>query len=117
MGIKLINSEGRTVHEWLVDREDIFSGGTTQRWNPSEVEVHGSLLLPNGDILVNLVYVGMARLNSCGEVLWTMKEGNHHSITQAEDGTFWVPGVSQEKRARSDTYPEGFPGLKGKKYG
>jgi hypothetical protein len=55
----------------------------------------------------------MARLDACGEVQWRLAEGTHHSIARAEDGTFWVPGVSNEPRASSENYPNGFPGLGG----
>ena len=57
----------------------------------------------------------MARLNSCGKVLWTLPKGNHHSIARGRNGSFWVPGVSQKRRSESDQYPNGFPGLDGRK--
>jgi len=110
VGVKLLDKRGKEVHEWLVDRSSVFQKGLSQRRDPTGTDIQGSLLLPNGDVLINLEYVGMARLNSCGEVLWTMIEGNHHSIAQAEDGSFWVPGVSQETRTGTERYPE-LPGL------
>lgn len=110
VGMKLIDGEGRILHEWLVDRGKVFEGAF-QRKDPTETDVHGSLLLPNGDVCFNLEYVGAVRLNSCGEVLWTQTEGNHHSIARGKDGTFWIPGVSRRKRTGSDEYPDGFPGL------
>jgi hypothetical protein len=100
VGIKLVDRRGEVLHEWLVDRGQIFQGeGMLQRRDPTGTDIQGFLLLPDGDVLINLEYVGMARLNSCGKVLWTLTEGNHHSIARAEDGSFWVPGVSQERRA------------------
>lgn len=115
VGLKLFSESGNIVHEWLVDRKEVFGDGLLQRSNPEETDLQGSLLLPNGDVVVNLEYVGMARLNSCGKVRWTLTEGNHHSIARGKDGSFWVPGVSQERRSESDRYPDGFPGLDGKK--
>jgi hypothetical protein len=67
--------------------------------------------MPNGDILLNLDYVGLARLDACGNTLWTLDEGNHHSIARAEDGSFWIPGMSSERRATTSQYPDGFPGI------
>ena len=81
----------------------------------AQTDVHGSYLMGNGDIVVNVEYVGMARINSCGEVLWTLEEGNHHSIARSDDGSFWVPGVSEAPRSEVEGYPDGFPGLQGKK--
>jgi len=62
----------------------------------------------------NMGYVGMVRLDACGEVRWTLAESNHHSISQAEDGSFWVPAVSQKRKEATEHYPDGFPGLGGK---
>jgi hypothetical protein len=109
-GAKLMSSEGEVVHEWMVNREELFEDDMLQREHPGETDIHGSHLLANGELLVNLEYVGMARIDACGEVLWTLTEGNHHSISQAEDGSFWVPAVSQTPRLGSEQYPD-FPGL------
>jgi hypothetical protein len=43
-------------------------------------------------------------------------EGNHHSISRAPDGSFWIPGSSQELSSTSPAHPEGFPGLSGPLY-
>jgi hypothetical protein len=67
--------------------------------------------LPNGDVLVNIEYVGTVRLDACGRVQWRLVEGNHHSIARAEDGTFWISGMSSAPRTSSDRFPDGFPGL------
>ena len=114
VGSKLIDKDGTTVHEWLLDKEEIFTDQLDQRKEVEEQDLHGSLLLDDGHVVVNMPYVGMARVNSCGDVVWTLPEGNHHSISRAEDGSFWVPGVSSERRAGSDRFPDGYPGLNGK---
>ncbi|MCS3657968.1 hypothetical protein GGQ11_002769 [Salinibacter ruber] len=110
-GFRLINEEGEVLHKWRFDRTDLFPDSISQRRSPLHTEPHGSHLLPDGDVLVNLDYVGTARLNSCGEVLWAMGEGSHHSITQEQNGTFWISAVSQAQRTESQRYPDGFPGL------
>jgi len=108
--MKLVDRQGGVLHEWPVNRMQVFEGGLFQRRDPGGTDIHGSLLLPDGEIVINLEYVGMARLNSCGEVQWTLTEGNHHSITRAEDGSFWVPGVSQKPRTGTKQHPD-LPGL------
>jgi hypothetical protein len=115
VGLKLIDRQGNVLHEWLGDREYIFQQNEMlyERGDPRLTDVHGSTLLPGGDVVFNFEYVGMVRLNSCGEVQWSLAEGNHHSISQAEDGSFWVPGVSRGKRTRSEQFPDGYPGLGG----
>lgn len=114
VGIKLIDEKGHVVHEWLRDREKIIPSvgkHSRLRRDPTRTDIQGSLLQPNGDVLINLEYVGMARLNACGEVLWTIREGNHHSIAKSEDGSFWVPAVSREPQSESEGFPDGYPGL------
>lgn len=110
VGIKLVDREGKVLHKWLADREEVFEGSLLQRRNPTGTDIQGSLLLPDGDVVVNLEYVGMARLNSCGKVEWTLTEGNHHSVALGENGSFWVPGVSQKLRTGTERYPD-LPGL------
>lgn len=109
--LRLINKKGQVLHRWRINRKELFQGGIIQRRNPNKAGVHGSYLLPDGNVVVNLEYVGMARLNACGDVVWTLAEGNHHSIARAEDGSFWTPGVSPERRAQTPRHPDGFPGL------
>jgi len=112
--LRLMNREGDVLHKWRVDREALFPAGLSQRRDPERTDIHGSYLLPSGDVLANLEYVGMVRLDACGEVQWRLTEGNHHSIARAQDGSFWVPAVSNEPRATSARFPDGFPGLDGK---
>ena len=110
--LRLIDHQGRVLHRWRVDRKDLFSGSSTSRGGlPSGRILHGSHLFPNGDVVVNLAYIGTARLDACGNVLWRLPQRSHHSIERAEDGSFWISGTSLEPRARSDRYPNGFPGI------
>lgn len=113
-GLKLVDDRGTVVHEWQVDPSEVFSGSGGLRRTLSHAEersVHGSVLLESGDVLMNVDYVGTVRLDACGRVLWKLDEGNHHSIELAEDGSFWIPGVSEEPRRASPAHPDGFPGI------
>lgn len=109
IGFQLVDKEGQVLHRWKLDREEAF-----QLENPTG-DIQGSSLLPNGEMVLNLEYDGMARLDACGDTLWTLGERTHHSIAQAEDGSFWVPAISDEGRSGSERYPDGYPGLDGKK--
>lgn len=110
-GARLIDRHGRTVHGWRPDREAIFGGTALKGGDPATAKFHGAHLRPNGDLLLALSYIGLVRLDACGDVEWTLAEGAHHSVTAAEDGTFWVSGVSDERRSTTDMHPDGFPGL------
>lgn len=113
-GLRLVDRSGRVLHEWRVEPTELFSASDHRRGTSlSEQDIHGSLLLPDGDIVVNVEYAGTARMDACGDVEWTVTEGNHHSIARAADGSFWIPGVSERRQPVSERYPDGYPGLSG----
>lgn len=111
VGIKLLNREGIALHEWLFDRTELFSKGLGGKGDPEKAPITDSYVLPGGDLIVILSYVGMARLDACGNAMWKLSEGIHHWGDRAEDGSFWVPGVSTERQNSSARYPDGYPGI------
>jgi len=113
-GAKLIDRTGRTVHEWHPDRGALFGGTALETLKgglPSTAKFHGSHLLSNGDLLLALNYIGLLRIDACGNVKWKLEEGIHHSVARAEDGSFWVPATSAKRRTKTEQNPNGFPGL------
>ena len=112
-GLVLIDHDGAVHHQWRVDPSEIFAdSANVRRWNTAQAIVNGSHLFPNGDVLVNLDYLGTVRLDACGRVRWRLAEGNHHSITPAEDGTFWIPALSRKGPAVTPDHPDGLPGIR-----
>ena len=109
--LRLIDEEGAVVHDWRFDRDELFPEARDRRGDPSQKVVHGSYLFPSGDVLLNVDYVGTARLDACGEVKWRLPAGTHHSVERAADGSFWIPGVSERPRRTTERHPDGFPGL------
>lgn len=91
-GIRLLDKEGATVHKWQIN-DELFQ---------TEGYLHGSHLHPNGDLVVNVEYVGTARLDACGRVLWRLPKSTHHAVARAGDGTFWIPAQMGE---RTTDYP------------
>ncbi len=111
-GVRLIDRTGQVVHQWSVDKGSLFPDSLDLRWTYPEVRaLHGSHVTPDGDLLVNLSRVGTVRLDACGQIQWRLAEGNHHSIAQAHDGTFWIPGTSRRPRQTSAAHPDGYSGL------
>lgn len=110
-GIRLIDADGTVLHHWNVRPELIwpdppYEDHVSGVLNQNDNYVHGTWLLPDGDILLSIEYLGLQRLNSCGEVIWKLPYRTHHSIHRADDGNFWVPGFRwREERT------EQFPGL------
>lgn len=112
-GLRLVDARGRVLHQWPVDPLELFSASAwhTLSWNDPDIQ--GAHLLPDGDVVLNVEYVGSARLDACGNVEWRLSNGGHHSVERADDGSFWIPGVTGRVPARSPSYPDGYPGLDG----
>lgn len=113
--VRLVDRRGDLVHRWKVDPARVLTEPKAARPDlarVSERSVHGTHLFPNGDLLLNVDYVGSVRMDACGEILWRVQAGNHHSVARAADGSFWIPGVTREPRGTSPAHPEGFPGLR-----
>ncbi len=111
-GAMLIDQQGQTVHTWRPDRNELFPDPVNfMNSNPSTQDFHGSYLLPSGDLILLLSYIGAVRIDACGDVLWRLEGGNHHAVSRSEDGTFWMPGTSAERRTRTSRHPNGFQGI------
>lgn len=96
--IQLIDADGGVLHEWPVNPAEIWPetpfddhvAGTKN--NPNNY-VHGAWLLPGGDVVFNVEYAGLVRMNACGEVVWTLPYRTHHSVFRDHEGNFWVSGM------------------------
>lgn len=112
-GLRLLDAEGKLHHRWRAHPDSIFEKGSRERPNlgQADLDIQGSYLFPNGDVLINLEYVGTVRLDACSRVQWRLLNGGHHSIARADDGTFWIPSVSERPRRGSPDHPNGLPGL------
>ena len=99
-GLKLIDVRGRVIHEWRMDPADIFPSEFQDFLTPFMEFTHpyGSVLLPSGDVIVNFSELGTVRLDACSRVKWRVRADHHHSVSRAEDGTFYVSG-RKAKRA------------------
>jgi hypothetical protein len=112
-GLQLMDRRGVVLHEWWADPSEIFPDLLKRRTHGMlDIDIQGAHLFPDGDLLVNLEYIGSVRLDSCSRVEWTVALGNHHSIAPSEQGnSFWIPGVTANEVPRSDAFPDGYPGL------
>lgn len=113
-GLRLLSRSGEVLHSWNADplriwpksmHRDALGAAFHTRTN----YVHGVHLFDNGDVLFNVEYQGLVRMNAAGKVLWTVDLRTHHSVTPNERGNFWVSGARwqidpQDLAAR-------FPGL------
>jgi hypothetical protein len=113
-GVRLIGPEGGQLHHWEIDPSELWEESPYDDYvanskNVISNYVHGTYLFENGDLLFNVEYLGLARVNSCGDVLWKLPYRTHHSVFRSEDGNFWVSAM---KWVEGKQGAEGlFPGL------
>lgn len=96
-GVRVVDRRGEVLHEWFFDAAALWP---TPRPDPMAVAdpfqeyAHGTYLFENGDVLINVEYHGLVRMNSRGDVIWKCDRRTHHSVHRDEDGNFWVPVLS-----------------------
>jgi hypothetical protein len=97
--IRLLDMQGKVLHEWVVRPEEIwptspFKDHVGDRMNRANNYVHGTWLLPDGNIVFNIEYAGLVRMDACGKVIWTVPYRTHHSVYRDDSGNFWVSGLN-----------------------
>jgi hypothetical protein len=97
--IRLIDMQGSVLHQWTVKPEKIwpetpFTDHVAGAMNTPNNYVHGAWLMPDGDVVFNVEYAGLVRMNACSEVVWTVPYRTHHSVFRDEDGSFWTSGLN-----------------------
>ncbi len=96
MAARLLRADGSVVQEWPVSYTKLWpekpnhpGGEPVTDWN---VFLHGSQARPDGSLLVNFDEgASLVKIDRCGTVVWKIDENIHHSVFEAEDGTFWAP--------------------------
>ncbi|MFO7900887.1 MAG: hypothetical protein R6V58_17725, partial [Planctomycetota bacterium] len=100
--IRLIDLDGAVLHEWRIDpkeiwptspHDDVAAGSKNDK---RKTYVHGSVLLPGGDVVFNLEHLGLVRMNRQAEVVWKLPYRTHHSVFLDTDGKLWVCGGTAE---------------------
>ncbi|MCP4001732.1 MAG: hypothetical protein GY727_12555 [Gammaproteobacteria bacterium] len=108
-GIRLIDMNGELLNEWEVHPEKVWPQSPHKDYAGDasidlENYVHGTWLLEGGDIVFNIEYLGMVRMDSCGNIVWKLPLRTHHSVFRNEDGNFWVSGLHWQEVAL-EQYP------------
>lgn len=112
LSAKIINMEGEVVHEWLIDWFDLWPNPThipkgypdLPKERPG-ADIDGAVLLENGDLIFNFSYLGMVRLDICGNIVWRLPYFTHHSIYLDDDGFLWASGQIYHN-GRIEEYPQ-----------
>jgi hypothetical protein len=94
-GLRLIRRDGTVVASWpaafsrLMPERLEKPGAPETDWN---VDLHGSHVDPDGSVLFNFEYQGTVKLDRCGKRLWSLQEFNHHTLSAATGGGYWIGG-------------------------
>lgn len=97
--LRLVRLDGSIVARWPTRFSKLFpdtSHIVPKTMVPKtdwSLSVLGALALPDGSVVFNFEGGGMAKMDRCGNVQWTVPKMVHHSIDIAESGGFWVPSV------------------------
>lgn len=96
-GVRVIDRRGEVLHEWWFDPKQLWPEPRQDPMaaaDPFQEYAHGTYLFENGDVLINVEYHGLVRLDARGNVIWKCDRRTHHSVHCDEDGNFWVPVLS-----------------------
>lgn len=84
--VSLYDASGAVQHVWPID-EMAFSDKARHRENAP----HAMKVLSDGTMVVSFDWLGVvARLDACGEAIWTKDGFYHHSFSPAADGGIWT---------------------------
>lgn len=94
----IIELDGTVVQDWAIDWFEIWPDAShlpkphLPKQRPG-THIHGAAVMPDGDLVFNFEYLGLVRLNACGDVVWRLPYQTHHSIDVDETtGHLWVSG-------------------------
>ena len=107
--IRLIERDGAVVKKWSLDYFEHFPDRSQRECNlasPLDVDIHGAIVTPSAEVVLNYEYCGTVKLDQCGNMMWSMNLPNHHSLVAAEDGGYWILGREYWNAAKE---PDRFP--------
>jgi hypothetical protein len=82
----LRDAAGKLVHAWPIDEMAISDKAENRQNGP-----HAMTVLADGSLVVSFDWLGlMARLDACGNALWSRDGFFHHSFSRAADGGVWT---------------------------
>ncbi len=115
-GVFALDMEGRVVHRWPIDPNRLWPERAAEMavFQPAEKEfsIQGLWLKPDGSLYVISGDVGIAKLDRCGEPIWSLETGAHHDLAFREDGKLWVVAFEKVYEARPER-PGLYPGSDG----
>ncbi|NES70134.1 MAG: hypothetical protein F6K24_35435, partial [Okeania sp. SIO2D1] len=104
---EIIDSQGKIVHKWDINWFEMWPNPDhlPEKLLPKEkpgTQIHGAVVMENGDLVFNFEYCGLIRIDREGKVVWRLPYITHHSIHRHDDGNLWVSGLNY----RTERTPE-----------
>jgi hypothetical protein len=100
-GMFLVDMDGNILRSWTVPEM------VAKTWRIGDYGfVFGAHLYSNGDVVFNINYEGMVKIDKDSRLLWMLREYTHHSVFVDGEGYIWAPS----RRLVRDP-KEAFPGL------
>ncbi|MCB2227045.1 MAG: aryl-sulfate sulfotransferase [Desulfarculaceae bacterium] len=95
----LLGPDGKLRHFWRVSQEDV----PWKHRDDANVFPHGFAVDRDGSIYVAYDNgTSLTKYDWCGNIVWRLRGGYHHSITLGDDGTLWVWGPTLDDPRRKD---------------
>ncbi|MGF1554305.1 MAG: arylsulfotransferase family protein [Paracoccaceae bacterium] len=102
--VRLVRRDGSLVRRWPTVYSADFDGRGFDVPD-SAMDLHGTLIEPDGSVVYNYEYNGTIKRDLCGAVVWRLTHRTHHSVERAEGGGYWIPGQRFIERADAADYP------------
>ena len=97
MRANVVDANARVIQGWRLNWSNMWpnathlSPGLLPKSDPTLV--HGTAVMPNGDLVFSFQGLGMLRVDACGEVVWRLPYRTHHSVHVDDRGHLWTSGV------------------------
>jgi hypothetical protein len=113
-GAMLIDMEGQVLHRWDIAFSEAFPNPQHLDVAPPDYDVvlHGTALLPGGDVILNMEGVGAVRLDRCSRPVWRLPRTTHHSVDYLPNGETLIT-ADRTRYAANPRYPRLSPGPEG----
>lgn len=93
-GIQLVDLNGTVLHSWAISFQDLWPDPPHLEEVPDDlrIHIHGAVLEPNGDVVFNIEYKGLLKVDLEGRLIWRVPYLTHHSVHKDWKGNYWVCG-------------------------
>jgi len=93
--LRVIDRAGEIIHRLRPDCFAIWPDDSAfpEDRRPQTEEaayLHGTAILPGGDVVTNFEHLSTIRVDPCGNVVWALVNLGHHSVHVSNTGEIWV---------------------------